>query len=320
MDLKVLENTFKFEESPNPKAIQIFDWSTPNNALRSATILANSGMVPKEYQGQPAKVMVAVTFGNMVNIPPLLACSSICVINGTPSVWGDAFLGLCLSAPSYESHSIDFDKETMTATVMMKRKGCDPHAESYDIERAKANRLWGKSGPWTDDPQTMLTRKAIAKCGRLVFADHLRGFHDTSVLIEEIGEDGTYKQTSITPPSEASKGKTLAEKLRAKKENVVDINYEESEPVELHSTNDDSEDMARVQALSEKAPNDDCKRAVQIGFLTGLLEEHDPYGLVASKVLMDKGLEDINELSDEQIAGFIAHLPKMAEKEYGEMK
>ena len=52
--------------------------------------LADSQMVPKAYQGKPNDILVACIWGSEIGLSPLQALQNIAVINGKPSVYGDA--------------------------------------------------------------------------------------------------------------------------------------------------------------------------------------------------------------------------------------
>jgi hypothetical protein len=70
---------------------------TPTNfveAMQFAEVLAKSTMVPREYQRQPANILLAVQWGAELGLGPLQAINSIAIINGKPAVYGDAMLAL----------------------------------------------------------------------------------------------------------------------------------------------------------------------------------------------------------------------------------
>ena len=62
-------------------------------AFRMAQMIVNSGMAPKGMD-KPEKVVAAIFAGLEVGLKPLQAVQSIAVINGRPTVWGDAAIGL----------------------------------------------------------------------------------------------------------------------------------------------------------------------------------------------------------------------------------
>lgn len=59
-----------------------------DEALRFADMLSKSSIVPKDYQGNPGNVIVAIQWGAELGLAPLQAMQSVAVINGRPSIWG----------------------------------------------------------------------------------------------------------------------------------------------------------------------------------------------------------------------------------------
>ena len=70
-------------------ALQSFD-----DAFRFAKMVANSDFAPKEFRGKPEACLLAIQKGAEVGLTPLEALQSIAVINGRPTIWGDAALAL----------------------------------------------------------------------------------------------------------------------------------------------------------------------------------------------------------------------------------
>ncbi len=149
-----------------------------------AEYVAKSDMVPKEFQGKPGNVLVAMQMGASVGLSPFQAVQSIAVINGRPSMWGDAVLAVVMSSPHYDDVDETFDEETMTATCTAVRKGKKkPVVRSFSLAQAKAAQVYdnGKMVPladkpiWKAYPQRMLQMRARAWALRDAFPDVLKG-------------------------------------------------------------------------------------------------------------------------------------------------
>jgi len=69
-----------------------------DEAWRISTMLASSDLVPKDYKGKPENVCVAMQWGADIGLPGLQALQNIAVINGRPSIWGDAAKALAAGA------------------------------------------------------------------------------------------------------------------------------------------------------------------------------------------------------------------------------
>ena len=151
---------------------------TFEEAMRFAGMLAKSTMVPKDFQNRPENVLVAVQWGREIGLGPLQALQNIAVINGRPSVWGDAMLALVrgsgLSASIKET--IEGEGDAAVATCRVQRRD-DPNeiVGTFSVADAKKAGLWGKAGPWQQYPRRMLQLRARGFALRDGFPDVLRG-------------------------------------------------------------------------------------------------------------------------------------------------
>ena len=154
---------------------QQFDLSpqTFEQALTFSNYLADSDMVPKDFKGKPGNCHVAIQWGMEIGLKPLQAMQNIAVINGRPSLWGDAVIALVRSSPLCE-YIIEED-DGRTATCKVKRRGEPEQSRSFSMDDAKAAGLLGKQGPWTQYPKRMRQMRARAFAVRDVFPDVLKG-------------------------------------------------------------------------------------------------------------------------------------------------
>ena len=149
---------------------------TLEEAFKLAELISKSDLVPKDYQGKPGNVLIAVQMGRELGLKPMQALQNISVVNGRPSVWGDAPLALVMGSGLVEDKREDFDETTMTATLTIKRKGVpSPHVSRFSMEDAKKANLWNKAGSWTTSPKRMLQLRARGFGLRDVFPDVLKG-------------------------------------------------------------------------------------------------------------------------------------------------
>jgi hypothetical protein len=143
-------------------------------------------MVPRDFQGKPGNVLVAIQWGREVGLGPLQALQNIAVINGRPSIWGDAALALVRGHPDCQSvqEGAEGEGDARYGWCEVTRRGEQPQRRTFSIADAKRAGLWGKSGPWTQYPDRMLQLRARGFAIRDVFPDALRG-----VLTREEAED-----------------------------------------------------------------------------------------------------------------------------------
>jgi hypothetical protein len=147
-------------------------------ARQFAEMLAQSSMIPKDYAGKPANIMVAVQWGAEVGLGPLQALNGISVINGRPSIWGDAALALVRghSACEWLREGIAGEGDARHGWCEVKRRGSpEPERREFSVSDAKRAGLWGKAGPWQQYPDRMLQMRARGFAIRDVFPDALRG-------------------------------------------------------------------------------------------------------------------------------------------------
>jgi hypothetical protein len=142
-------------------------------AMEFATIIAKSDLVPKDYRGRPENCLIAVQMGAEIGLPPMQAIQGIAVINGRPSVWGDALRALILSAPDLQDIVETDDGAKATCTIT--RRGRSPVTHTFSMEDAKAAGLAGKEGPWRSYPKRMRQNRAFAFAARDAYADRLKG-------------------------------------------------------------------------------------------------------------------------------------------------
>ena len=138
---------------------------TPTNlteAMQLAEILAQSTIVPKDYQRNPGNILVAIQWGAELGLAPMQAMQNIATINGRPSIWGDAMLALVKNAPEFVSIKEEYvgEADDLTAVCTVKRRGPDgsihEHVATFSMEDARTAGLLGKQGPWTQYLKRML--------------------------------------------------------------------------------------------------------------------------------------------------------------------
>lgn len=179
---------------------------------RFAQMVAGSALAPKDFVGKPDSVIVAIQMGMEVGLPPMAALQNIAVINGRPSVWGDAQLAIvratgCLAA--FEETETNNDIEPLFrelcfeedvnkrkllkiqiakaqaninkkaddygVSCFVRREGFSEAFSRFTVSDAKTAGLWGKQGPWSQYPFRMLKARARSFLLRDQFGDALKG-------------------------------------------------------------------------------------------------------------------------------------------------
>lgn len=192
MDMK--QETAVAESKPKPLATVAPSFMEPRNlseAMALAGELAKSNIVPKEFEGKPSNILIAFGFGGSVGLNPMQSLQSICVINGKPSMWGDAVLGVVKASGLEEYTEETYDPKTLTATCTTKRRG-DPVVvvRSFSMEEAKKAGLTGKDS-WTKYPTRMLQMRARAWAMRDKYPDLLKGLQVREEVEDYVDTDAT---------------------------------------------------------------------------------------------------------------------------------
>ena len=154
--------------------------ATFDDAFRFASMVAKSDFAPKDFRGKPESCLLAIQHGSEIGLSPMQSLQSIAVINGRPSIWGDAALAVVSASAvcEYVTEQIEDGKdgEALVAICTAKRRGYPkPTVVRFTVGDAKKAGLWGKSGPWTQYPRRMLQLRARGFALRDAFPDVLKG-------------------------------------------------------------------------------------------------------------------------------------------------
>lgn len=172
--------------------------ATLGEAMEFSNMLAKSAMVPKNYQGKPEDVLVAVQWGYEIGLAPMQALQNISVINGKPSVYGDAAMALVQASAVCEDIEEYFEQEgtpNPIAVCVAKRKGRKQVIAKFSVEDAKRAGLWNKQGPWQAYPKRMMQMRARGFALRDAFPDVLKGL----ITAEEAQDYPDQPAKDITP-------------------------------------------------------------------------------------------------------------------------
>lgn len=172
-------------------------------AYRFANLIADSDLIPKEFQKKPANVLLAVQLGMELGVSPMQALQSIYVVNGRPAIFGDLLPAIIFNSGFLEAIHEEGDEQQASCTV--KRKGHVAITRTFtmkDAERAKTV-VWignerkfislAEKETYKSYPKRMLQMRARALALRDMFPDVLKG-----VAIREEIED-EIEPVDITP-------------------------------------------------------------------------------------------------------------------------
>lgn len=261
----------------------------PNNMKQAwdfAESIHRAGMAPAGMDTVD-QIMVAMTAGLELGLPPMAAIQSVAVINGRPCLWGDALIGVVRSSPlcRYVREWIDGEGDQMVAYCETHRENeAEPVKRSFSVFDAQRAGLWqtepivtrtvkGSSykkrndSPWWKYPKRMLQMRARSWCLRDVYADILKG-----IQIREEVEDYTHniKETPVERPTIL---KSLTAGKPANSDEGFDRHHLEAEAEELSTGKNDAntDETLDTTTDNEEQPVEDV---VDHNFdLTGFLKE-----------------------------------------------
>lgn len=162
-------------------------------AMKLAELIANSDLAPKDFKGKAGNCLIAMQMGMEVGLAPMQAIQNIAVINGRPTLWGDAALALVQSSTVCEYVRETWDEKAQTWTCRGKRRDTkEEGVYTFSLADAEKAGLTKKEGTWQSYRKRMIQMRARAFCLRDNFADVLKGL----AIREEI-ED--YVETTAEP-------------------------------------------------------------------------------------------------------------------------
>lgn len=143
---------------------------------RFCEAVVNSQQFGKEVN-TPEVALIRLQAGLEIGLTPIWSLTNIFVVNGKPTVYGDALLGIVRAHPQFADirETIQGEGDDMIAICEVDRKGQSTTARRFGVRDAKKAGLWGKTGPWSSYPQRMLQMRARSWACRDAFADALRG-------------------------------------------------------------------------------------------------------------------------------------------------
>jgi hypothetical protein len=165
-----------------PEGVSWFDAT-----LRQAEYLAGSAIVPDQYRGKPADIVVAAMYGRDMGWSPTMAMTHIHVVKGKPSLSAQSMVALVRGA----GHSITGTKsETEAVAVGTRGDNGDTMTETFTMDNARAAGLAG-SQTWKSYPSAMLWARAVSALCRSLFPDVLMGLSYTPEELEGIPDAAT---------------------------------------------------------------------------------------------------------------------------------
>jgi len=170
--------------------------------MNYAKALAAASLLPAQYRGQPANVLLAMEYGDALGLSAIAAIQGVNVIDGKPTASAQLIGALVRRAGHRLRVETSPDGTSARATIIRSDDPDFPFTCVWSMDRAQAAGLAGR-GAWKTYPEAMLKARAITEVARDACPEVLSGVAYTP---EELGADDGGTITSATwetPPPPA---------------------------------------------------------------------------------------------------------------------
>lgn len=201
----------------------------PRNAMEAFEIannLAQSSLIPQAMKGKPADIVVAMAYGAELGLQPLQSLQNIAVINGRPSLWGDAVRALVLNSHDLKSLKEWNEGDVFYCEIVRSTRSGGEITIRKSFSNADATQagLLGKQGPWKQYPDRMKQMRAFGFAARDAYSDRLRGF----ITREEAEDMPAQPERDITPQrQESSAIDAIMAKAEQEPQQVIELDEEQ---------------------------------------------------------------------------------------------
>jgi len=198
-------------------------------ALKMATSLSKSTMVPKEFQGNISNCVIAVDMAERTKMSPFMVMQNIYIVYGRPS-WSSQFIGALINASRRYKEPIHYEmngSKTSCFAWSIDQKGNKVEGPTVTIQMAKDEGWYGKNGSkWQTMPEIMLRYRALSFFGRMYCGDLLMGMYSQDEVIEMRGE------VIETDEQKSMISEEIAEKANKGKEIGFESEADDNKPIE----------------------------------------------------------------------------------------
>lgn len=233
---------------------------------RFSNAVVKSGLNPKGID-TPEAVFIAIQMGLEVGLTPMSALQNIAVVNGRPTIWGDAQLAVVRGTGELEAFDEWFEvggkriqrnpqnfTDDVCAVCSVKRSGYPAKEFGFSVADAKRAGLWAKQGPWSQYPARMLKYRARAFVLRDEFGDALRGLKTAEEIHDEKPAIVTGPVETITVGEAAPQPQEQPAPTPAAPAKVLSMSDQLAEKITLHGFTFD--DYLRVCRFKKWLPAD----------------------------------------------------------------
>lgn len=215
---------YKRDSDSKNQALSIFsDQKSFETALSMANVLAQSTIVPKDYQKNQGNCLIAIEMAARINTSPMMVMQNLYIVNGRPG-WSSQWIIAMINASKKYKTELQFEIGYDDADGGL---SCYAWAEDYSGHIVKGPKVtldmankegWAsKNGSkWRTMPEVMITYRAASFFGRRNCPDMIMGIYSQDEVIDGFDEE-VIGGTVLTYDNETGE--------------VIETEYEEDSPI-----------------------------------------------------------------------------------------
>lgn len=168
--------------------------------LNSARLLAESTIVPKQFQGNVSNCFIALGLAKRMGMNPFMVMQNVVIVNGRPT-WPGQFIIATINASGRFDDILKFEAtgagDTLECKAYTTRNGEKIVGPTISMAMAKGEGWLAKDGSkWRTMPELMIKYRSATFFGRLYCPDLLNGMYSTEE-VEDV--DGTHRSVKRSP-------------------------------------------------------------------------------------------------------------------------
>lgn len=170
-------------------------------AVKMATSLAASTIVPKDFQGNANNTLVALELANRLQVSPLMVMQNLYVVYGRPS-WSSQYIIGAINGSGKYDFELQYDEKNddkgkpYSCQCWTERNGRKVTGPVITMDMAKAEGWVDKSGSkWKTMPQMMLRYRAASFFGRMNCPELIMGIYSREEVVD-MGPD-EYREVPV---------------------------------------------------------------------------------------------------------------------------
>ena len=172
-------------------------------AAKMATSLAQSTIIPNDFQGNANNALIAIELANRLQVSPLMVMQNLYVVYGRPA-WSAQYMIAMINGSGKYDFELQYDEKSdkngkpFSCQCWTEKNGRRVTGPVIDMDMAKAEGWVDKSGSkWKTMPQMMLRYRAASFFGRMNCPELTMGFY-TQEEVVDIGPE-QYREVPATP-------------------------------------------------------------------------------------------------------------------------